>query len=104
MDTSSASESAVAPNARAIPIGSTEDLESRVVPRPLPSGRAIPITPGSTEDLENKSLQTFTHPASQIPLKAGIASLWAKARDPNGPIQNPVARVLAEIGVGGLRA
>jgi hypothetical protein len=70
----------------------------------VPSGRAIPITPGSTEDLEDKSLQTFTHPASQIPLKAGIASLWAKARDPNGPIQNPVARVLAEIGVGGLRA
>lgn len=84
---------------RAIPIGSTEDLESRVVPRPLPSGRAIPITPGSTEDLEDKSLQTFEHPKS-APIQTGVASLWTKAEN----IHNPILRVLGEIGAGGARA
>jgi hypothetical protein len=84
---------------RAIPIGSTEDLESRIVPRPLPSGRVIPITPGSTEDLEDKSLQTFEHPKS-APIQTGVASLWSKAEN----IHNPILRVLGEIGAGGARA
>ena len=85
--------------ALAIPIGSTEDLESRIAPRPLPSGRAIPITPGSTEDLEDKSLQTFEHPKS-APIQTGVASLWTKAEN----IHNPILRVLGEIGAGGARA
>ena len=84
---------------RAIPIGSTEDLESRIAPRPLPSGRAIPITPGSTEDLEDRSLQTFEHPKS-APIQTGVASLWTKAEN----IHNPILRVLGEIGAGGARA
>ncbi len=111
VDTSSANEPDVVPNARAIPItpaasagraipiGSTEDLESRIAPRPLPSGRAIPITPGSTEDLEDKSLQTFEHPKS-APIQTGVASLWTKAEN----IHNPILRVLGEIGAGGARA
>jgi hypothetical protein len=90
---------AAAPTARAIPVGSTEDLESRIAPRPLPSGRAIPITPGSTEDLEDKSLQTFEHPKS-APIQTGVASLWTKAEN----IHNPILRVLGEIGAGGARA
>lgn len=87
------------PTARAIPVGSTEDLESRIAPRPLPSGRAIPITPGSTEDLEDRSLQHAEHPKS-APIQTGVASLWTKAEN----IHNPILRVLGEIGAGGARA
>jgi hypothetical protein len=97
---------ASAPAARAIPVGSTNDLEQRglqshqtPIPMMTPSGPPAPPAQGSTADLEARSLNTFEHPKS-APIQTGVASLWTKAQN----IHNPVLRVLGEIGAGGARA
>jgi hypothetical protein len=100
---------ASAPAGRAIPEGSTEDLENRGM-QARTMGTPIPAAPmttapeaspekGSMADLENRSLANFEHPKS-APIQTGVASLWSKAQN----IHNPVLRVLGEIGAGGARA
>lgn len=90
--------------ANPIPVGSTEDLESRglesrMSARPIPMPTAqVPPQAGSLDDLDRAD-QRYENPRS-APIQTGVASLWTKAEN----IHNPVLRVLGEIGAGGARA